>query len=116
MLLSSRGIKEKEIMKNLIIMAITIFAFATSAVFAGDNRMDFGNAFSYSKSTQSAGSAGSAGSNGSTGSTGSAGSAPGSFQGASGAILIGLGILVLVCIAVCGGGKDQNYSMSPSPM
>ena len=110
------GDKEREIMKNLIIMAITIFAFATSAVFAGDHRMDFENAFSYSKSTQSAGSAGSVGSAGSNGSAGSAGSAPGSFQGASGAILIGLAVLVLVCIAVCGGGKSQNYTMSPSPM
>lgn len=103
-------------MKNLIIMAITIFAFATSAVFAGDNRMDIENAFSYSKSTQSAGSFGSFGSAGSAGSNGSAGSASGSFQGASGAILIGLAVLVLVCIAVCGGSKDQNYSMSMSPM
>jgi len=88
-------------MKNLIIMSITVFAFAISAAFAGDNRMDFENAFSYSKSTQSAGS---------IGSTGSAGSSPGSFQGASGAILIGLAVLVLVCVAVCGGGKDHSYS------
>jgi|GEM_PF-6852201 len=98
-------------MKNLIVMSVTIFAFAISAAFAGENRMDFENAFSYSKSTQSAGSAGS---NGSVGSNGSAGSAPGSFQGASGAILIGLAVLVLVCVAVCGGSSNHTYS-SPSP-
>jgi len=97
-------------MKNFII-AVTIFLFAASAAFAGDNRMDFENAFSYSKSTQSAGSADSAGS---AGSNGSAGSTPGSFQGASGAILIGLAVLVLVCIAVC-GGSDNHTNTSPSP-
>ena len=96
-------------MKNFII-AVTIFVFAASTAFAGDNRMDFENAFAYSKSTQSAGSAGS---NGSAGSDGSAGSAAGSSAGASGAILIGLAVLVLVCIAVCGGG-DNHTNPSPS--
>jgi hypothetical protein len=93
-------------MKNLIIMAVTIFAFAAQATYAGENSMSLDNAFSYTKSTQSGGSAGSAN---------SAASAPGSFQGASGAILLGLLALLIVCVAVCDGGSDNGTtSISPT--
>lgn len=87
-------------MKNMIITAITLFAFTTSPMMAGERSFDMNNAFAYSKSTQSAGSA-----------NNSAGSVAGS--GPLTAVFI-LATLVLIVLIASNGGDNNSYSPSPS--
>ena len=91
-------------MKNIAITAVAVFALTVSTVYAGEHTMDFNNSFAYTKSTQSSGSAESAAS------AGSAGSSPASFEGANTIVLLGLIAFVLVCLAVCGGGRDNTIN------
>lgn len=92
-------------MKNVFITVVTIFAFVTASAMAGDRSFDVNNGFTYDKSTQSAESWGSGNS------ANSAGSGSAASQGATGAILFGLAVLVLLCIAAC-GSSDDNLSGS----
>ncbi len=84
-------------MKNLIITALTIFAFITSPVVASERSFDMENAFAYSKSTQSLGSDGSAGN-----------SAGGLSSGAATGILVFLGLVILVAV-IASNNNDSSY-------
>ena len=86
-------------MKNLIITALTIFAFITGPIMAGERSFDMDNAFAYSKSTQSLGSEGSAGN-----------SAGGLSSGAATGILVFIGLVILVALIASNSGDDHNYS------
>ncbi len=85
-------------MKNLIITALTIFAFITGPVMAGERSFDMDNAFAYTKSTQS------------LGSEGSAGSVGGLSSGAATGILVFIGLVILVALIASNSGDDHNYS------
>ena len=86
-------------MKNMIITTLTIFAFTTSPMMAGEISFDMNNAFAYSKSTQSGGSADSAGSS--------------AASGSGGAVVV-LGILAILIILIAVNSSD-GHSYSPSP-
>lgn len=85
-------------MKNMIITTLTIFAFITSPMMAGERSFDMNNAFAYSKSTQSGGSAGSAGSlNGS---------------GPTTAVFVIAALTILIVLFAANGGGD-GYKSRP---
>lgn len=87
-------------MKNILITTLTIFAFTTSPMVAGEASFDMNNAFAYSKSSQSGGSAASAGSIGGSGSGGAV-------------VVIGILAILIILIAANSGG-DNGYSPSPT--
>ncbi len=97
-------------MKNICITAVTIFAFATAPVLAGEASMSMDNAFSFSKSSQSAPVSGN-----SANSAGSFGSAPESYQGPSAGILLGLLAIVIVIFAASGGGGNSTTTGGYGP-